>query len=59
MGFCTCTLVFAEVADETVVTTRIAYETPEAMQAALATGMTEGMEMSYQQLDLVLRAGPI
>lgn len=58
MGFCTCTLVFAEVADETLVTTRIAYETPEAMQAALATGMTKGMEMSYQQLDLVLRTGP-
>ena len=48
------TVRFAKVADATRVTTTIAFATREDRDAALSTGMTAGMEMSYQQLDRVL-----
>ena len=35
----------------TEVTTHIRYDTKEGRDAALATGMTDGMEMSYRNLD--------
>jgi hypothetical protein len=36
------------------VTTLINFESKEARDAALATGMTDGMEQSYQLLDTLL-----
>jgi uncharacterized protein YndB with AHSA1/START domain len=53
---CLLTVTFAEEAGVTTVTTAIKYRNKEDMEKALATGMTEGMEMSYQQLDKVLGA---
>ena len=42
----------------TTMTTLIAYESKEDRDAAMATGMTDGMEMSYQLLDRLLAAPP-
>lgn len=39
----------------TTVTTEIKYQSKEDMEKALETGMTDGMEISYQLLDEVLR----
>lgn len=46
---------FSEENGITTVTTEIKYQSKEDMEKALATGMTDGMEMSYQQLDAILR----
>ncbi|MBO6604098.1 SRPBCC family protein [Rhodophyticola porphyridii] len=48
------TIDFAEDGPETVLTTRIAFASPEACRAALETGMTDGMEQSYRQLDRLI-----
>jgi uncharacterized protein YndB with AHSA1/START domain len=48
------TVTFAENAGVTTVTTLIDFGSPEAREAAVATGMTDGMEQSYQLLDRVL-----
>lgn len=48
------TLTMAEEKGVTLVTTVIDFGSKEVRDAALATGMTEGMEMSYQSLDRVL-----
>jgi uncharacterized protein YndB with AHSA1/START domain len=50
------TTTFGEEGGVTTVTTRIAFASKEARDAAVATGMTDGMEMSYQLLDRVLEA---
>ncbi|MGD8599856.1 MAG: SRPBCC family protein [Gemmatimonadota bacterium] len=41
----------------TTLTTLIDYGSKEARDAVVSTGMTEGMEMSYKQLDELLGAG--
>jgi uncharacterized protein YndB with AHSA1/START domain len=48
------TISFTEHAGITTVTTMIDYGSQEARDAALATGMTDGMEQSYQLLDALL-----
>ncbi len=45
-----------QVPDGTDVSTRITYATGEDCEAAVSTGMTDGMEISYQGLDRVLAA---
>jgi uncharacterized protein YndB with AHSA1/START domain len=48
------TLTFAEEGGYTTVTTNIDFGSREVRDAAMATGMTDGMEMSYQLLDRLL-----
>ena len=48
------TTLFAEDAGVTTVTTLIDFGSKEARDAAVATGMTDGMEQSYQLLDRLL-----
>ena len=48
------TVSFNEDAGVTTVTTLIDYGSKETRDAAVKTGMTDGMEMSYQLLDTVL-----
>jgi uncharacterized protein YndB with AHSA1/START domain len=55
-GAAVVTVVFGEQAGVTSVTTVIEYASKEDRDTALATGMTEGMEMSYQGLDALLAA---
>ena len=53
-------LVTSELTEKSGVTTQtmtIHYESKAVRDAALKTGMTDGMEMSYQKLDEVLAAG--
>jgi uncharacterized protein YndB with AHSA1/START domain len=45
---------FAEESGVTTVTTSIDFGSKEARDAAVATGMTDGMEQSYQLLDKLL-----
>jgi uncharacterized protein YndB with AHSA1/START domain len=49
------TVRFEERGGTTSVSTLIEYASKEARDGALATGMTDGMEASYQQLDTLLR----
>ena len=51
------TVTFHEVNGITNVTTTIRYASKADRDAALATGMTDGMEVSYKQLDGVLAEG--
>ena len=48
------TVTFAGDGDVTTVTTLIDFGSKEARDAAVATGMTDGMEQSYQLLDRLL-----
>jgi uncharacterized protein YndB with AHSA1/START domain len=48
------TVTFVESAGVTTVTTLIDFRSKEARDGALSTGMTDGMEMSYQLLDGIL-----
>lgn len=48
------TLVFSEANGRTTVTTTILYSSKEIREAALKTGMKEGMEMSYSRLEAYL-----
>ncbi|MGD2131151.1 MAG: SRPBCC family protein [Maricaulaceae bacterium] len=48
------TIDFAEDAGQTIVTSTIDYGSKENRNGAMSTGMTDGMEMSYQQLDALL-----
>ncbi len=50
------TVTFAEDHQSTSVCTTIEFATQEDRDAALSTGMTDGMEMSYQKLDGVLQS---
>ncbi|HEU4430562.1 MAG TPA: SRPBCC family protein [Myxococcota bacterium] len=45
---------FSENAGVTIVTSVMDFGSQEARDAAMATGMTDGTEMSYQQLDALL-----
>ena len=49
------TVTFTEDAGVTTVTSLIDFGSKETRDAAMATGMTDGMEQSYQLLDQVLR----
>ena len=48
------TVTFTEANGITTLTTLIDYGSKEARDAAMSTGMTDGMEMSYQKLDALL-----
>jgi len=48
------TVTFAENDGVTLLTTLIEYDSKEARDGAAASGMTDGMEMSYQLLDALL-----
>jgi len=48
------TVTFAEKGDQTTMTLTIQYQSKADRDAALSTGMTDGMEMSYRRLDEVL-----
>ena len=48
------TVTFTEAAGVTTVTTLIDFGSKEARDAAVATGMTDGMEQSYQLLEALL-----
>lgn len=48
------TIAFEAQGDDTMVVTTIEYPSPEARDAVLAQGMTDGMEMSYRHLDELL-----
>jgi uncharacterized protein YndB with AHSA1/START domain len=52
------TVIFTEDGSLTTVTTLIDFGSKEARDAAVATGMTDGMEHSYQVLDDFLREQP-
>ena len=53
------TVTFTEHAGVTTMTTLIDFGSKEARDAAVATGMTDGMEQSYQLLDQVLSEQPV
>jgi uncharacterized protein YndB with AHSA1/START domain len=52
------TVTFTEAGGVTTVTTLIDFGSKEARDAATATGMTDGMEQSYQLLDRLLNDQP-
>jgi len=53
-GHAVVTLHFAEQDGITTLTTNIEYQSQKDRDAAMSTGMTDGMEMSYQNLDKLL-----
>ena len=57
-GETVATTVFTEVDGRTTATATIVYASREARDGALATGMAEGMEMSFKNLDALLAAEP-
>ncbi len=56
-GVAIVTVTFEGDADVTTVTTRMDFGTKATRDAAIATGMTSGMEQSYQLLDTLIAAG--
>lgn len=50
------TIELVDQGDLTLITTTVRYPSKEARDAAMATGMTEGADQSYQRLDALLRA---
>ena len=50
-GETTVTLVFRDAGDKTVLEMTVLYSSKSARDGAIATGMTEGMEMGYTRLD--------
>ncbi len=57
MGEALITTEFTESAGITTLTTLIEYPSREVRDAAVATGMTDGMEVSYQMMDRLLVEG--
>ncbi len=53
-GECVITVTFSEMAGKATMNTRIDYKSKEDLEKAVATGMTDGMEMSYAALDNIL-----
>jgi uncharacterized protein YndB with AHSA1/START domain len=49
------TIAFTEADGRTTITTTVVYPSLEARDAALATGMTDGMSASYDNLEALLR----
>ena len=56
MGEALVTTTFTESAGVTTLTTIIEYASKDIRDAAVATGMADGMEMSYQRLDATFAA---
>jgi uncharacterized protein YndB with AHSA1/START domain len=52
------TVTFTQEGDRTIVTTLVDFGSKQARDAAVATGMTDGMEQSYQLLDRLLDEQP-
>jgi uncharacterized protein YndB with AHSA1/START domain len=52
------TVTFTQEGDHTTVTTLVDFGSKQARDAAVATGMTDGMEQSYQLLDRLLEQQP-
>jgi uncharacterized protein YndB with AHSA1/START domain len=52
------TVTFAEDGATTIVTSLIDFQSKEGCDAAVSTGMTDGMEQSYQLLDRLLETQP-
>ena len=52
------TVTFVQDGDRTTVTTLVDFGSKQARDAAIATGMTDGMEQSYQLLDRLLDQQP-
>jgi uncharacterized protein YndB with AHSA1/START domain len=52
------TVTFMQEGDHTTVTTSVDFGSKQARDAAVATGMTDGMEQSYQLLDRLLDEQP-
>ena len=52
------TVTFVQDGDRTTVTTLVDFGSKQARDAAVATGMTDGMEQSYQLLDRLLDEQP-
>jgi uncharacterized protein YndB with AHSA1/START domain len=50
---------FSEASGRTLVTMTVHYSSAAAREAALGTGMTRGMEQSYQRLDEIFAATPV
>ena len=48
------TVIFSEQGERTLVTNTIRYASTQARDAAMSTGMAEGLEMGYQRLDQYL-----
>lgn len=53
------TTTFDDRAGSTVVTTTVKYSSTEARDAAVRTGMADGMEAGYQRLDALLSEQPV
>lgn len=51
------TTLFTEQGGRTTATVTVLYSSRQAREGALATGMTDGMEMSYRNLDRLLASG--
>lgn len=58
-GHADVTVTFVEHGAVTTVETLIVYASPEDRDAAMSTGMTDGMEISYQNLDDALQDGSV
>jgi uncharacterized protein YndB with AHSA1/START domain len=56
-GETVATMTLAERDGRTTLTTTVAYSSTAARDAALRSGMTEGMEMGYANLDALLKTG--
>lgn len=54
-GETVATMILAECDGRTTLTTTVAYSSTAARDAALRSGMTEGMEMGYANLDALLK----
>ncbi len=55
-GECLVTSVFAQIAGGTQQTMTMRFQSKADRDAALKTGMTDGMELSFQKLDALLRS---
>ncbi|HEY7394505.1 MAG TPA: SRPBCC family protein [Gemmatimonadaceae bacterium] len=56
---CLITVAFEEAEGATTMTTSMKFNSQADRDAALSTGMTDGMELSYAQLDQLLDAEPL
>lgn len=56
---CLITVTFVQEEKFTTVFTKVVYQSKEDLEKALATGMTDGMEISYSLLDKVLCVQPV
>jgi uncharacterized protein YndB with AHSA1/START domain len=57
MGTQTVTMTLKDLGDRTHLTIHLAYDSKEARDGAIASGMDDGMNMSYDRLDAILAEG--